>query len=78
MSTGSFDDWQGDMLQIGPLYPFAGTEIYWVIFGFAFWILWHVWQASMESRNYRDDLHVLKSNGNMERALNGEKILHPL
>ena len=35
---------------IGAIYPFQGWETPMVIAGVAFWILWHVWQISFESR----------------------------
>lgn len=78
MATGQITDWQGQMTEIGPLYPFAGAEVLLVIVGVVFWIAWHIWQARMETANYKDDIEVLKQNGNMERALKGEKILRPM
>lgn len=78
MSTGSFADWQGNMTEIGPLYPFVGSEMLWAAIGLAIWLVWVVVQWRMESSNYEDDLKVLKVQGNMERALKGEKILRPL
>ena len=26
MNTGSFTDWSGNMFDLGPLYPFVGSE----------------------------------------------------
>lgn len=78
MQTGNVESWNGDMLQIGPLYPFVGSEFVLFIVAVVFWIGWHVWQCRMESSNYNDDLATLKQNGNMERALKGEKILRSM
>lgn len=78
MATGNFTDWQGTMTEMGPLYPFAGAETVLVILGLVFWIGWHIWQARMETSNYNDDMQTLKVNGNMERALKGEKVLRSM
>lgn len=78
MSTGSFDSWNGNILDIGPLYPFVGSEMVWFIVCVAFWLVWHVLQWRMEEANYQDDMEVLKKGDNMERALKGEKVLRSM
>ena len=78
MSTGSFENWHGDMLAIGPLYPFAGSEMLLCIIALVFWIGWHIWQVRMESSNYNDDMATLKVNDNMAKALRGEKVLRSM
>jgi hypothetical protein len=78
MSTGNVTDWHGNMLDIGPLYPFVGSEGFLVLLGLVFWIGWHVWQMRMEAANYVDDMHMLKENGNMGKVLQGERLLRPM
>lgn len=78
MSTGTFDSWTGNMLDIGPLYPFVGSEMLLVIVGLVFWIGWHFWQARMEAANYADDMETLKKGDNMAKALRGEKVLRSM
>jgi hypothetical protein len=78
MSTGTFDSWGGNMLEIGPLYPFVGSEMLLVIVGVVFWVGWHIWQARMESANYADDMATLKKDDNMAKALRGEKVLRSM
>jgi hypothetical protein len=78
MSTGNFENWHGNMLDIGPLYPFVGSEGLLTIVGFAFWIVWMIWQWRMEASNFEDDMQTLKQNDNMSRALKGEKVLRAL
>jgi hypothetical protein len=48
MGTGldSFADPQN----IGPLYPFVGTEVLLAVVGIALWIAWHVRQVMIENR----------------------------
>ncbi len=78
MSTGNVENWTGAMTDIGPLYPFVGTEVVLVIIGLVFWVVWHVLQWRMESSNYNDDLEVLKNPEKMDRALKGEKVLRDM
>jgi len=72
------ESWTGDIMAIGPIYPFAGIEGLLVIIGVAFWIIWHIWQWRMEAHNYQDDLRVLQHNDNLAKALRGEKVLRPM
>jgi hypothetical protein len=58
MSTGNFTDWTGNMLDIGPLYPFVGSEVVMVVIGFVFVIGWFVLQARVESREIGEDLRL--------------------
>ncbi len=78
MSTGSFESWKGTVTDIGPLYPFVGSEVVLVLIGLAFWIVWHFVQHRMESSNYKDDMEVLKNPDKMDRALKGEKVLRDM
>lgn len=56
MSTGNFENWAGNIAEIGPIYPFVGTEGLLVIIGLVFWIGWHVVQTSRENREWEEDL----------------------
>lgn len=78
MSLESIGSWGGNILDIGPLYPMVGSEGVLAILGVIFWIGWHIWQWRMESANYNDDMETLKHNGNMDRALKGERILRSM
>jgi hypothetical protein len=75
MSTGDFQDWTGNILDIGPVYPFVGSEVFLWIVGLACWIGWHLWQARFESKTYREDMEKLSKNDNLARVLKGEKLL---
>jgi len=78
MTTVNFTDWTGNMLDIGPLYPFVGSEGLLTIVAVVIWIGWHIWQFRMENSNFEDDLKTLKQNDNMSKALKGERILRPM
>ncbi len=55
MSTGSFTDWAGTISEIGPIYPFEGTEFVLVIAGLVFWVAWHISQLKAESARLKDE-----------------------
>lgn len=78
MRTGNVENWTGDMLAIGPIYPFIGLEAILVIVCVLFWIGWHIWQIRMESANYDDDMATLKQGDNLAKALRGEKVLRSM
>ena len=78
MSTNGMTSWAVDLSTVGAIYPFQGGEVLFVILGLIFWIGWHIWQWRMESANYNDDMETLKHNGNMDRALKGERILRSM
>ena len=78
MSTGNFENWHGTMTDIGPLYPFVGSEVILVLIGIVVWIGWHILQWRMESSNYNDDMETLKNPDKMRRALEGEKVLRDM
>jgi hypothetical protein len=78
MTLEEVGNWQGNMLDIGPLYPMVGSEGILVLIGVILWIAWHIMQIRMENKNYVDDLKTLKHNDNMAKALRGEKILRSM
>ena len=49
MSTG-LETWNQSILDIGPAYPFVGTEVLLSIIGIAFWIIWHIIQIKSENK----------------------------
>jgi hypothetical protein len=58
MSTGNVTTWSGNILDIGPIYPFVGSEMLMVVIGFVFVIGWFVLQARVESREIGEDLRL--------------------
>ena len=63
MSTGNFENWAGNIADIGPIYPFVGAEWLFVLIGVVYWIVWHVRQLGSESRSLADQEQRLKSGG---------------
>ncbi len=56
MTTGSFQNWAGMIADIGPIYPFVGSEMLLWIIAVVLWIVWHVVQAKRENRQYQDEI----------------------
>ena len=54
MTTGNFTDWSGNMLDLGPLYPFVGWEGLMVVLAFIAWIGWHILQMRAEKKQHED------------------------
>lgn len=69
MNTGSFSDWSGSMLDIGPLYPFVGWETAMVIVLAVFWIGWHIVQIRGENRQLEREARELRKGDNLYKAI---------
>jgi hypothetical protein len=78
MTLEEVGNWQGNLSDIGPIYPMYGTEMILVLICIVMWIGWHIWQFRMENKNYEDDLRTLKQGDNMDRALRGERVLRSM
>ena len=50
MSTGSFENWSGEISVIGVIYPFEGTETLMWIVGLVLWVAWHYIQLVAENK----------------------------
>ncbi|MCY4451554.1 MAG: hypothetical protein OXC01_06350 [Immundisolibacterales bacterium] len=61
MSTGSFENWAGNIAEIGPIYPFVGAEWLFVLIGVVYWIVWHVRQLGNENQSLADQEQRLKA-----------------
>ena len=72
MNTGSFSDWSGSMLDLGPLYPFVGWETAMVVVLAIFWIGWHVVQIRGENRQLEREARKLREGDNLQKAVQAE------
>jgi len=52
-ATGLIQSWAGNPQEVGPLYPFVGSEG--LMFGICvfLWLLWTGWQMRFENAGYR-------------------------
>lgn len=74
MSTGAFENWAGNISEIGPIYPFVGTEALWFIVGLVLWIIWHVVQVKRENRIYEEEKKKFGDKETLEKIVSKE---HP-
>ena len=73
MTTGSFENWAGEISEIGPIYPFVGSEFLLWIVGIALWIVWHYLQSRDEKKHYHDEINQYKDALYMKKIIDGEK-----
>ena len=71
MSTGLVDNWL-NIDKFGAIYPFVGSEMFLVVAGLAFWIIWHVWQLKRENAEFKEDIENINKQGGPGNALDGE------
>jgi hypothetical protein len=72
MSTGNIESWDGNILDIGPIYPFVGWEGTMVVIAVIFWIGWHIMQIRMETRQYDSTAQHLRQGDNLQKAIAAE------
>jgi hypothetical protein len=72
MSTGNFDNWDGNVMELGPIYPFAGWEGFMVVLGVIFWVGWHIWQVKIEKKRLDGEADLLRRSGNLQKAATDE------
>ncbi len=62
LSTTIVETWRGvDISQLGPIYPFVGTEVLWVIAGVIFWLWFHIAQLRVEAREMEEDAKAARN-----------------
>ena len=75
--TGSFENWAGNIADIGPIYPFVGTEFMLWIAGMVCWILWHFIQSGIERRQYAEEIKNYGDKETLKRLVAGEDPENP-
>jgi hypothetical protein len=63
-----------DLAQLGPVYPFVGSEVFWFVLCVAFWLFWHFWQSGNERRMYREDERLLQDPALVRRAVHHDTL----
>lgn len=77
MSTGSFENWAGNIADIGPIYPFVGSEFLLWIIGMALWLIWHVVQSRIENRQYEEEIRRYGDKATLEKLIAKEDPANP-
>jgi hypothetical protein len=68
----AFTNWDGNIADIGPIYPWVGSEVAMVIVAFVFWIGWHVVQLRMENRRFEGQARALRQSGDLQKLMQSE------
>lgn len=69
MSTTGVTTWAVDLADIGPIYPFQGTETLLWIVGLACWLGWHVWSIRWEKAYHRDRIKKFGDKDTLKKSL---------
>ena len=73
MSTG-LETWNQSILEIGPAYPFVGTEMLLALIGIASWIVWHIIQIKNENKVIDEEKQAFSDKKRLESAMKIAKI----
>ena len=68
MSTG-IESWNTNLLEIGPMYPFPGTEMLWALIGIGTWLLWHIIQGIKEKQVLTEEAKLLMDKERLKGAI---------
>ncbi len=74
MSTGSIENFTGNIAEIGPMYPFVGTEWLLASLCLVFWLAWHVLQIRVENRELEVDAARYVTKEILDRVYEREEI----
>lgn len=77
MTTGNIASWGGNISEIGPLYPFVGSEVLLFLVGMALWIIWHVLQVRTERSSYEDEIQRFGDKETLRKILDAEDPYSP-
>ncbi len=77
MATGNIENWAGTITDIGPMYPFVGTEMLWFILGLVFWIWWHIVQTKRENKTYAEEVKRYGDAESLKKIIDGETPENP-
>ena len=68
----AFGNWDGNITDIGPIYPGVGLEVPMVIVAVVVWIGWHILQIRQENRRLESQARALKQSGELQKLLQSE------
>ncbi len=69
MQTGLIENWTGNPLDIGPMYPFVGMEMALFVVCAALVIVYTVWQLKFEARTYDEEAAALAARSDLRDAI---------
>lgn len=68
MSTG-LETWNMNLLEIGALYPFPGTEMLLTVIGLGTWIVWHIIQFKAENIALDKEKALFSDKAKLKKAM---------
>lgn len=72
MKTG-IESWNVDLMGIGPMYPFVGSELLLALVGVLSWLVWHFIQARAEKKEITAEQAEYAQPGALSKALDREQ-----
>jgi len=69
MQTGLIENWSGQPSEVGPLYPFVGSEMLFFVICVILWILWTLWQIRSENKQCQQENQVLQEPNRLKQAI---------
>ena len=58
--TNTIESWAGNPLELGPLYPWLGSEVVLFLVSLVLWLCWMVWHIKTEGYAYSQEAKMLK------------------
>ena len=76
MKTGLIENWTGNPVEVGPMYPFVGYEVHLFLICFVLWIVYTIWQMKFEASKYSEEVAMLSGSDQLEKTIeiNGENL----
>jgi len=68
-STTGIDTWAVDLAEVGPIYPFQGTEVILVVVAVVLWLAWHIRQMISEKRENAEKVRLYGDRANREHVV---------
>ena len=63
--------WSTNPADVGPLYPFVGSEWLFLLICVIGWLVWHYWQIKYENTTYDEQSRQLQGNALTEAINSG-------
>lgn len=73
MATGMITSFSGNIMDIGPMYPFVGSEVFMTILLLVFWIGWHILQIRQENAEIKSDMERFGNKQALTEVLQRER-----
>ena len=75
-STGLVNDWNVDPSQLGPIYPFVGSEGVLFVLCLAFCATFMIWKLVTENAKYDKRAGDLRQSNKLSEALDSDPLNH--